>query len=146
MRRDLVSGTALGGFGLAYALYTAMGLPLGSLNRMGPGMFPFGLGLLLALFGLVIAINALAHDERISGAGVKTACFILGALAVFALSVQRFGLVVAIVLATCITSWIMPKRSLRVVAMLCVFLTLLAWLLFKIVLGINIPMFAWRLV
>ena len=65
MGRDVVAGAALIAVGALYAGYAAWDLPLGSLRRMGPGLFPVGLGALLALFGACIAVPAIGRDAAL---------------------------------------------------------------------------------
>ena len=49
--KDILAGAVLIALGLPGAAYALATLPLGTLRRMGPGMFPAALGLILALFG-----------------------------------------------------------------------------------------------
>ncbi|PYN27762.1 MAG: hypothetical protein DMD99_01320 [Candidatus Rokuibacteriota bacterium] len=58
MPRDLVSGV----FWLAVALFAAaqgLALKLGSLNRPGPGFFPFWGGVVLGLLSIVLVVSSL---------------------------------------------------------------------------------------
>lgn len=57
-RKDLAGGLLLAITGAAVAL-RATHYSLGTLNRMGPGYFPLALGVLLAVCGVLIVINAL---------------------------------------------------------------------------------------
>ena len=52
-QRDFVSGIALVIVGAAFAA-GATGYDFGSAVRPGPGYFPFGLGIALAVLGLII--------------------------------------------------------------------------------------------
>ena len=57
--RDIVAGLGLTLFGVAAALYALSKYSMGTVSRMGPGMMPVSLGVILATFGLGIAIPAL---------------------------------------------------------------------------------------
>ena len=63
---------------------------MGSAVRMGPGYFPFFLGILLALLGVVICIKSLLVAWRAHR--VRRTCvpllLVLGAIGVFAVSVE----------------------------------------------------------
>lgn len=62
MPRDLVSGL----FWLAVAIFTAaqgLSLKLGSLQRPGPGFFPFWGGVILGLLSIVLVVRALTGPE-----------------------------------------------------------------------------------
>jgi hypothetical protein len=50
--RDIVGGLLLVVLGLGFSWYAAEHYDLGSLRRMGPGMFPTVLGVALACLGL----------------------------------------------------------------------------------------------
>jgi len=65
------------------------GYAMGTPARMGPGFFPFYLGLLLALLGIIIASTGLRHHEGDSGAVEK---FHWGPILYVLLSVVMFGL------------------------------------------------------
>lgn len=145
MRRDLVSASALILIGVAYSLYAALALPLGSLTQMGPGMFPLGLGILLALFGVGILVPALVDFDTIPKVDLKVLAAVMGSIAAFALAIRTLGLIPALVASTVIASLVMPKRNWVTVLILCVALSLLAWLLFVVLLGIRMPLFQWRL-
>ena len=61
MRRDwtdLLGGGAMVALGLAVAAYSAAHYDTGTLRRMGPGFLPLGLGVMLAIFGAIIALPA----------------------------------------------------------------------------------------
>ena len=65
--RDFCAGLIFLFFG-ALAAYIARDYPMGSAVRMGPGYFPYLLGILLALLGMVICIKSLMiHGERNHG-------------------------------------------------------------------------------
>lgn len=144
MRRDFISGSALIVFGALYSLYAIMALPLGTLNQMGPGMFPLGLGILLALFGAGVLAQALTNSDTIPYVDLKIFAGVMGSIGVFAILIRTTGLIPAVVASTVIASLVMPKRSPLVIAVLCVVLSLIAWLLFVWGLGIRMPLFQWR--
>lgn len=56
---DLVGGILLIGVGGAASAVAVQSYPLGSLSRMGPGMFPAIMGGVLAVLGLLLALQSL---------------------------------------------------------------------------------------
>ncbi|MEQ9362058.1 MAG: tripartite tricarboxylate transporter TctB family protein, partial [Rhodospirillales bacterium] len=56
---DIAGGVLLILFGAAVTYTSVTHYPMGTPSRMGPGMFPAGLGVVLALLGLVMALQAL---------------------------------------------------------------------------------------
>jgi hypothetical protein len=57
--RELISGTLLVAVGLFAGIYATRHYNLGTLQHIGPGMFPAMLGFLLAGIGVLIALRAL---------------------------------------------------------------------------------------
>jgi hypothetical protein len=85
----------------ATALWEGSDYTLGSITQMGPGYFPrvlswilLGIGALLAGRGLVIV------GPRIAPSLIRPQVLILLAIIVFGLTIERFGLAPAVLLAT----------------------------------------------
>lgn len=82
----------------AVALYVGRDYPMGTAMRMGPGYFPTILGGLVTLLGLVLAARGLiVQGPSISAPAVAPLIFVLASVALFALTVEDFGIVVAVV-------------------------------------------------
>ena len=99
-RAHLVAGLA----GLligAFAIWESWDYPMGSVTRMGPGYFPFLLGIVLMVvcLGIVLFEGRLAEDDRIKFPALQGLIWVPVAVAAFALLVERVGLVPAIVAA-----------------------------------------------
>jgi len=93
-RNDVVAGAIFIGIGLAFAV-PAYGYRLGSFRAMEPGMFPFILGGLLAVFGAVIVAEGLRGGEESPGLGRfpwRGAGCLLASLVWFAYTVDPLGL------------------------------------------------------
>jgi len=91
--RDIITGGSLFAMGLFVAIYSLSHYPLGKMTRMGPGMFPTGLGLLLAGFGAVIAISALWRGGTWPEVDVRAAVAVIASVASFAIFIDRIGMV-----------------------------------------------------
>lgn len=74
---------------------------MGTAARMGPGFFPFWLGILLAVLGAIILINALsrppAPNEELGKWNFKDLIIILVSVCLFAALLQPMGLVVSLI-------------------------------------------------
>jgi hypothetical protein len=80
---------------------------LGSPDRMGPGYFPFWLGLLLACIGVVVLATSLrAHTtaQALPRLDWKALAWILLSVALFGLLLTRLGLVVSLVALVLVSS------------------------------------------
>jgi len=140
---DMAGGALLVIAGAAVSFVSISSYPLGTLSRMGPGMFPAGLGMLLAFFGLLLIVQSFRTQGEAADLRIFSPLFVLGGVAAFALLVVPFGLIPAIVGITLISS--LAELRIRPVnlALLCVALSILAPGVFKFGLGLNIPLFSW---
>ena len=114
---------------------------LGTPQRMGPGFFPFVLGIILAIIGLAILVPALKRPEVRPPIFWRPATAIFAGIAAFALIVEPFGLVPAVWATIVLTSLgdknFKPKR----VAILALAVSAAACLIFIYGLAVPIPMF-----
>lgn len=111
--RDFFGGLVFLAFGVAAALI-ARDYPIGSAVRMGPGYFPLVLGCLLALIGLAIMLRGLLS----AGPGLEPTFWrplllVLGAIGVFAASVETLGIAVAAALLVAIGATASPESKPR---------------------------------
>jgi hypothetical protein len=101
-QRDFFAGLIFLAFG-AIAAIVARNYPIGSAVRMGPGYFPFVLGCILALLGLaIIARGLLREGPAPERAYWRPLALILGAIGVFAFSVESLGIALATALLVAI--------------------------------------------
>lgn len=141
--RDMIAGAALAAAGAALALYASASYELGTLRRMGPGMFPMGLGALLILFGIILFVQSFFHEGGMPQFRKWSPIFVLSGVAAFALVLDPFGLVPAIVTLTVISS-MAEKRIYPVsLVLLCVGLSVLAVAIFRYGLGLPVALFRW---
>lgn len=139
--RDFCAGLIFLFFG-ALAAYIARDYPMGSAVRMGPGYFPYLLGILLALLGVVICIKSLLiHGERIESANLRALLLVLGAVGVFAGTIESAGIVIATALLVGVGAAASPESRLHEVAILIVFLLALAVGVFTYALGLPFKIF-----
>ena len=102
-------------------------LGLGVPTRLGTGAFPFITGALLAVLSVFICIAERAGDGLAEAPDWVAMVAIAAALAVFAISVERIGLVPGVLATVIVAS--LPDRSLPFPgkALLGIFLGLVCW-------------------
>jgi len=87
------------------AVHFARDYPMGWIERMGPGYFPTALGWLLCVFGAWVMLRGLFTGERVKGEwGWRPLGLITLAIVLFGFSMEKIGLVPALVLLFVITS------------------------------------------
>jgi hypothetical protein len=96
--QDFWAGVLFVVFGCA-ALWVGRDYAFGTLTKMGPGYLPTVLSWTLLAIGGVLMLRALAIDgPAIAPSEIKPQLFVLAAIVVFALAIERLGLALAVVL------------------------------------------------
>ncbi|MDF2372985.1 MAG: tripartite tricarboxylate transporter TctB family protein [Rhizobiaceae bacterium] len=122
----------------------AYGYPQGSMFRPGPGFFPFYIGLLLVLLGVMVALEnrrmPMDDSDENQPSGMRPVVAISVAMVVLALLLERLGFVPAMVaMFVCIgfaerrTSWL-PLLG------VCLFMAIFGTALF--IWGLSVPISA----
>lgn len=93
--------------GFAFAIIVKVyEYPMGTASKMGAGYFPFVLGIIMGLIGVVILIRAFASEgSRISKFAWKPLFWILGGVVFFGLIAKIAGLAVSIVALVVVSSY-----------------------------------------
>ena len=145
-QKDLWAGLMFILVGLGFAA-GALNYQFGSSARPGPGFFPFGLGMLLALLGAVVLFNALTIEreggDRVGAMPWRPIFFIILSVIVFGLALPRLGLIVTLPLLIFVTSLAGDEFNLKEVAINIVVLTVGSWLIF--IKGLNLVIPLWPL-
>jgi hypothetical protein len=141
--RDIVGGGLLIVGGLLFSWYAATNYDMGTLRRMGPGMFPAALGITLALFGMAIAIPAFFKPGPKVTIRIWTPLFIMLGVGAFALMIRPFGLLPAIVAVTVLSSFAELRVRPVSLFLLCAVLCVMSWLIFSVGLGLPMAMYRW---
>lgn len=146
-KRDFVSGLLLVATGAGVALYAYLNYALGTVQRMGPGMFPFGAGLVLALLGLLVIIPAFfrANEEEGGNIPLVPMLLILFSVVGFAVTITFAGLVPAVAVTVLVSSLADRRFNLFHVGMLAVGVSILVYLIFIVGLNLPIALFRWPL-
>lgn len=139
---DLEAGLFFMVFG---SLTAALSLqyPLGTIASMGPGMFPFLLGCILAAVGLLILIKGLAgKGEEARSLPLAPALLITASILVFAVLVKPVGLIAAIPAQVLVGLWASEHFTWTRAAGLSIGLLTFCYLVFVYFLGVPVPLIA----
>jgi hypothetical protein len=116
----------------------------GTATKMGPGYLPTVLSWGLAGLGAFLLIRALLENgELIERSLIRPQLFILAAILVFALTIERFGLVIAVVSSTVVSAMASTQVRWREVTLVAIGLALLCTLLFVKLLGQPLAIWNW---
>ncbi len=142
-QRDFLAGLIFLVFGVIAAV-VARDYPIGAAVRMGPGYFPFVLGCILALLGFVIVVRGVLRDgPPLERTYWRPLTLILGAIAVFAVSVESLGIALATGLLVAIGATASPESRRYESAVLVA--VLVAFTLGVFVFGLKLPFKVWPL-
>ena len=142
-QRDFFAGLIFLAFG-AVAAIVARNYPIGSAVRMGPGYFPFVLGCILAALGVLILVRGLLRPgPALERTYWRPLILILGAIAVFAFSVESLGIALATALLVAIGATASPESRRYEAAILVA--VLVAFTLGVFVYGLKLPFKVWPL-
>ena len=141
-QRDFWSGLMFVVVGVIFA-WGATNYSFGSSARPGPGYFPFGLGLLMALLGAVVLFKALTIEtedgDPIGKIAWKPLITIVAAIAVFGVALPYLGMVIALPLLILMSSYAGDEFHWKDVLINSVVLTIGSYLIFILGLKLVIP-------
>lgn len=140
---DLLAGALLLVIGLCTAVYTLMHYDVGTLDEMGPGMFPATIGWLLAGIGVLVALPAWFRRGVAPQPEWRPFTAIVGGVLLFAVTVERFGMVPALLALTLVSTLAGSKLRWRGALALGVSLCVLAALIFRVALEVPLPLLRW---
>ena len=140
--RDFWAGMMFLVVGIAFA-WGATTYNFGSSARPGPGYFPFGLGVLLALLGALELFKALTIESEggdpIGHIAWKPLIVILAAVGMFGVALPRLGLVITLPLLVLVSSWASDEFSIKATLINALVLITMSWLIFVKGLSLTIP-------
>lgn len=142
LNRDVVSGGVFVVAGAAFAI-TAASYDIGSASQMGTGYFPLCIGVLLALLGVFLVVQALREGLGAEAVDfrVRSVLLILAALLAFAFLLRFLGLPLSAFVAFVISARSDPDTPLRQILIAGAGLVVTVYLLFVVALGLPIPAF-----
>ncbi|WP_417522416.1 tripartite tricarboxylate transporter TctB family protein [Marinovum sp.] len=142
--QEIATGAGIAAFGAATIVLSVSDLSIGTLRSPGPGLFPVSMGVVLVFLGLVVAGLALLQQvgERVylRQPDWRSLGMVSLSIVAFIFGFKFLGLLPAIFLSTLVSSFADPKLTLRKAAILGVGLALLAGLIFRVALGMHMPL------
>jgi hypothetical protein len=105
--KDFWSGVMFAAIGFAFAIIVKVfEYPMGTGSRMGPGYFPYVLGIIMGILGIVIIVQAwISEGHRVAKFAWRPLFWVLLAFVIFGLIAKWAGLVIAIVVLVVISSY-----------------------------------------
>ncbi len=141
-QKDFWSGLMFMAMGAGFA-WGAVSYSFGSSARPGPGYFPLGLGLLLALLGTVVLFKSLTVEtddgEPIGAWSWRPLLVIVGSLVLFGLGLPRLGLLITLPLLVILVSTASDEFSWKDALLNAAVLTALSWAVFVKGLSLTLP-------
>lgn len=139
--KDFLAGLLFVVLGVITA-FLARDYPMGLAARMGPGYFPAVLGGLLCLFGFFIMIRGLRSGEPVRGTwGWRPLSLITLSIVVFGFSMEKLGLVPALMLLFFIAALAGREFRFKEVLLLAVLMSAFAAAVFVYGLKLPYPLF-----
>lgn len=140
---DFWSGLMFLLVGLGFA-WGATEYSFGNSARPGPGYFPFGLGILLAVLGAVVLFKALTIESEdgdpIGAIAWRPLGVIVGAIALFGWALPHLGMVIALPLLVVISAMAGDEFKWLEALMTAAVLTVGSWFIFVWGLNLVIPL------
>ncbi|EYS86989.1 membrane protein [Cupriavidus sp. SK-4] len=142
-QKDFASGLMfiLVGFGFSWV---ARGYSMGTAAKMGPGYFPFWLGIVLALLGVLVlwgSLSSKSEEDSLARWDIKTLLWILGSVVLFGLLLKPLGMVLSVLVLVLVSSMASHEFSWKGAILNAIILVLIS--LGAFVYGINLQMPVW---
>ncbi|MDR2788141.1 MAG: tripartite tricarboxylate transporter TctB family protein [Candidatus Accumulibacter sp.] len=143
-QKDFASGVLLTVVGASFAI-GATNYGFGSPARPGPGYFPFSLGVILTILGLIILFGAFGAKRGGDGDPIgaipwRPLIGVVGALVFFAFSLPWLGFLISLPVMIVITSASSREFTWKDALLSAVALTALSYAIFIRGLELNIPL------
>lgn len=142
-QKDFWSGLMFIVAGLGFAV-GATNYSMGTSARPGPGYFPFGLGILLAVLGALVLFKSLTIEteggDPVGTIGWKPLFLIVLSVVVFGFALPSLGMIISLPLLMLISSLAGDEFKLKEVIINSAVLTVGSWLVFIKGLNLVIPL------
>lgn len=141
-QKDFWSGLMFIVTGIGFA-WGATAYSFGSSARPGPGYFPFGLGILLAVLGAVVLFKALTIESEdgdpIGSWAWRPLVVIVIAVAGFGLILPKLGMLISLPILVVVAAWAGDEFKLREALVNAAVLTVASYVIFIMGLKLTIP-------
>jgi len=140
-KQNFWSGVMFIIIGLAFA-WKSTEYSMGTAARMGPGYFPFWLGIIMAMLGALILLAALtpkSQKTEVARFDFKIVAIITASVVVFAFILQPAGLVVSMFVLVIISALASHEFTWKVTIANAIFLAVLCYMAFVVGLKLVFP-------
>ena len=141
-QRDFGAGVMYMVIGLFFAIL-ASNYPMGTAAKMGPGYFPFYLGILMFLLGVLVAVKAFgakAAIESIPKFNWRIMAQITGAVVLYGLLLPRLGFLIAVVVLVFVAASASREFTWKGTAINAAFLVTFTYSVFVLGLKLQFPL------
>ena len=141
-QRDFGAGIMYIVIGLFFTI-VATQYPMGTAAKMGPGYFPFFLGILMTLLGLIVAIKALgatAAIESIPKFNWRVIAQITGSVVLYGLLLPRMGFLIAVVVLVLVSASASKEFTWKGSLINAAFLVIFTYSVFVVGLKLQFPL------
>ena len=131
--------------GLVFAWF-ATDYQMGTAARMGPGYFPFWLGIIMAVLGAILSLGSMAPkvgDDKVDRFDWRSLVLVLGSVTLFGLLLRPLGLYASLAILVIGSSIASHEFSLKVAIANAIFLVIFAYVAFVKGLGLIFPLYPW---
>ncbi len=131
-----------------FALFQSIRLPLGSLEKPGPGVFPIALSVLLSAIGLVLLASEAGGTKINWGTLARrkaTAGQIVALTAAYIIVFEWLGYLVSSGVYLFLLFFRVCKFQMAAAAAWTVGITVVSWFFFARILGLQLPPGPWRI-
>lgn len=146
-RIDLLAGLFIILIGVL-SIIESLHFDMGSARRMGPGYFPFYVGVFMMLVGGGVIYEGRRPLQDATAFGqtprLRSLLLILAAVVVFAAMIERFGLLPSMAVTVFITALADHRTSMKQRLALAVAVPIVSVLIFKIGLGMQVDIVRWE--
>lgn len=141
-KQDFWSGVMFVVLGVGFAL-GATNYSMGTAARMGPGYFPFWLGVCLAVLGALVSINSFkekAEETEVDRFDFRILGIIIGSVVFAGIVLNILGIYITVFLLVFLSSLASHQFNWKVAVAVAIFLVLFVWLAFIKGLGLVFPL------
>lgn len=142
-QRDFVSGLALIVTGAAFAI-GATNYSFGTAIRPGPGYFPFGLGIILAILGGIVLFGSLTQNRKggdpIGAIPLRPLGCVVGAIVFFGFFLPKLGFLISFPVMIVLTAAGGNEFTWKDALLNAFILTVISYLIFIYGLQLTIPL------
>lgn len=141
-QQNFWSGLMFVAIGIFFAA-NAVEYSMGTAAKMGPGYFPFWLGAILAILGVIIGISGLspkAEETKVEDFNFRTMFLVLGAVVLFGVLLRPLGIYVSIFILVVLSSYASHEFNWKVAVINALCLAVFAYGVFVKGLGLIFPL------